>query len=450
MAKKRSVQNRLIGTVAIFMLILIIAFCVIQSMAIEAMLSSYMQKDLEADIEACEKYISMQNGALDIDDQIFEYEDEDIFVFDREGALVYGNRYGALLSDTFEDDTLRKISYQDRDFYVYDSSYVVEDYGMIWIRGVNSTKLIQEVRHIYACIAVVLMGAFMLLCLAGIYRFVRRVFSPMVQIVDTANHIADSGDLHDRIALSGEENEFQYMADSFDKMLERIERSFEKEKQFTADASHELRTPISVIMSASEYALLQNNPEEYRPSMESIHAQALQMSKLVSQLLAISRMDQGIQKLQKEWFSFADVLYAVCDQAEQEAAKKNIRIECRLQEEILIYGDQTLIMRMAVNLIDNAIRYGRTDGYVRVTLVKEENTPVLTIEDNGIGIAKEQQEKIWERFYQIDAARTTNREGCGLGLYFVRWIAIQHDVEIRLLSELGKGSLFMLRFPTQK
>lgn len=236
------------------------------------------------------------------------------------------------------------------------------------------------------------------------------------------------------------------MANSFDRMIARIEQSFEKEKQFTSDASHELRTPISVILGESSYALEQDALPDYRLAMENIQKQASQLSRLISQLLAISRMDSGHQKLCMESFSLSELAEAVCEQMEEPAQKAQIRIETQIEPDVWFYGDQTMILRLLMNLLTNAVRYGKEGGFVRVSVKQSEQDITVSVADDGIGIAPDQQEKIWDRFYQVDAARTPRGEGCGLGLYIVRWIAQQHQGQVFLESTLGKGSVFSVVF----
>ena len=226
----------------------------------------------------------------------------------------------------------------------------------------------------------------------------------------------------------------------------KLQTSFDNEVQFTSDVSHELRTPISVIMSQSEYGKkCISSIEESKNIFDIIFKESKKMSILVSQLLILARMDKGHQKINLEEVEIGELIEISIESQKLLAKEKNIEIISNIQENIYSLVDETMIMRVFNNLISNSISYGKENGYIRVYLYKDENNIITKIEDNGIGISKENLEKIWIRFFQVDPSRTT--ENSGLGLSMVKSILEAHKGHISVESELNKGTTFTLYLP---
>lgn len=283
----------------------------------------------------------------------------------------------------------------------------------------------------------------------GGYFITKRAFKPVQKITDAANHITDAKDLSKRIHLQGSHDEIYALAQTFDSMFDRLQKSFETEKQFTSDASHELRTPTSVIISQCEYALSQSqNPEEMKASLEVILRQSQKMSGLISQLLLLARADSQKASLVMESIDISELTEMVVEELGEMAEEAQIELTLDLQKEIFIVADQTLLMRMLINLITNAITYGRPGGWVKVQLFTEDGNVVGKISDNGIGIGEQHLAKIWNRFYRVDTARTaSSKDHTGLGLAMVKWIAEKHGGTVSVESKLGEGSIFTFTLP---
>lgn len=227
---------------------------------------------------------------------------------------------------------------------------------------------------------------------------------------------------------------------------DRLERSFEAERQFTSDASHELRTPVAVILAGLDHG--QPTEEDYRQSVDVIRRQGQQMSRLIGQLLHITRLEQGTQKTYMERADLSALAEAVCEQ-QRLIAPAGTELTLDAPEPVEVQADVLLMTRVLNNLIANAFRYGKDGGHVSVTVRRENGWAVLAVRDDGIGIAPEQQERIWQRFYQVDPARSGG-EGTGLGLYMVRQIARLHGGTAEVDSAPGQGSTFTVRIPAHK
>ena len=237
------------------------------------------------------------------------------------------------------------------------------------------------------------------------------------------------------------------LAAAFDGMCDRLERSFEAERQFTSDASHELRTPVAVILAECD-SLDHGQPteEDYRQSVDVIRRQGQQMSRLIGQLLHITRLEQGTQKLQLETADLSQLVEVLCEE-QAHLAPEGTTLTVHTQPDLLVNGDVTLLSRLLTNLISNAYRYGKPNGHVWVDLRREDQWAVMSVRDDGIGIAPEDRERIFQRFYQVDAAR--GKDGSGLGLFMVQQAARLHGGSVTVDSRLGEGSTFIVRLPLE-
>ncbi len=234
-----------------------------------------------------------------------------------------------------------------------------------------------------------------------------------------------------------------------DAVADRLERSFKAETQFTSDASHELRTPVTVILAECDtLERTQPTAEDYQEGVGVIRRQAQQMSRLIGQLLHITRLEQGTQKTYMERADLSALAEAVCEQ-QRLIAPAGTELMLDAPEPVEVQADVLLMTRVLNNLIANAFRYGKDGGHVSVTVRRENGWAVLAVRDDGIGIAPEQQERIWQRFYQVDPARSGG-EGTGLGLYMVRQIARLHGGTAEVDSAPGQGSTFTVRIPAHK
>ena len=296
----------------------------------------------------------------------------------------------------------------------------------MYVRGITSITEAESSLRVTLRLSVILFPLLVVLAASLGYFFVSRTLRPVSRITSTARAIYEEEDLSKRIGLTGEKNELYKLAETFDLMLEKVEKSFEKEKQFTSDASHELRTPVAVILSQCEYLLEDTQlSQETRSAVEVIQRKAGNMAKIISQLLFLSRADQNRQVIHKEYLELSLLTEMAAEEQQEIAQTKGIRIETDIQEGVQGYVDETLFIRIWMNLIGNGISYGKENGWLKISMKEKEGILFGSVEDNGIGITKEQLPHIWERFYQADASRS-QRDGAGLGLPMVKWIVQIH------------------------
>jgi len=270
-------------------------------------------------------------------------------------------------------------------------------------------------------------------------------------MIRTVQEIQESNDLSKRVPLTKGNDEFHRLAECFNQMLSSLETSFLRERQFTSDVSHELRTPVAVILSHCEDLLERGNlASEERRELEIIQARAKGMAQMNSQLLLLSRADQNRQPLHMETVNLTELLEIILEEQEEPACEKKIELRSDLAPEVAITADETMMIRLFENLLTNAIRYGRENGWVMVTMTAAEDHVTISVRDNGIGISEEHLPHIWERFYQADASRTASRQGAGLGLPMVQWIVKAHHGAIQVHSLEGIGTEFTLQLPLRQ
>jgi signal transduction histidine kinase len=218
-------------------------------------------------------------------------------------------------------------------------------------------------------------------------------------------------------------------------------------REFMADASHELRTPLAVIQGESEVALSgEGTPAEYRGSLSVVNKQARRMTRIVSDMLALARADAGHQVPLEELY-LNDVVEDCCRAAQALAIPKGVRLVYEGSPDISFHGNEELLKRMAVNLLDNAVHYTPAGGCVTVTLGSDPAWARLSVSDTGIGIPPECIGRVFDRFYRVDESRTRAEGGSGLGLSIVKLAAEAHRGSVELTSDLGRGSTFTVTLP---
>ena len=450
---KRSIKLKITLWFTLFMTLTVIVCLLFLYFAGEKSMKSNSRDQLISTVSDSLKEIEYDDGELDIDEDMEAYQNGIyLSVYDPNGSLIFGSVPRGFPSDiTAQPGEVTTVTAREQSWYVYEQSQHLRGYGSILVRGAIGTDGAGTAFSILLRLAVIALPVLVLVAAAGGYFIVWHAFRPVKHIVETARQIGESRDLSKRIHLGNGKDEICALANTFDSMFDRLQYAFENEKQFTSDASHELRTPVSVIISQCEYTLKNaKTMEEAKEGLDKVLTQAQKMSGLISQLLTLARSDKRHQKLQIELLNLSELTQIICEQQQEKASLKNITIQTRIEPDLLIRGDETMLMRLFINLIENSIHYGRTNGHIIVSLKAGNGYLAGTVQDDGIGIAPEHQGKVWERFYQVDSSRNPNTGSCGLGLSMVKWIVEAHGGTIRLQSSPGAGSIFSFTLSTYK
>ncbi len=288
---------------------------------------------------------------------------------------------------------------------------------------------------------------FLLLAGAGGYLLTGRNLAPLQSMAAQARRISGAN-LDQRLAIGDAAEELAILGSSFNELLSRVDQSFSTMRRFVADASHELRTPLSVIRGEADVALTQDrSPAEYREALAVILDESRRLSRLVGDLLNLARADAGHVRLQVHEFYFNDLLADCCRSVQSLASARQIALDCHTEADLPFSGDEELLHRLVINLLDNAIRYTPPGGTVTVRLDPHEKGIRLRVSDTGIGIAADAVPHVFERFFRADKARSRADGGAGLGLSIVKWIAESHHGAVELDSRPAAGSTFTVTLP---
>lgn len=272
------------------------------------------------------------------------------------------------------------------------------------------------------------------------------VLRPLLTISSTATKIAE-GDLSQRIPMPEDDSEMAALVSVLNRTFSRLEASFVRQTQFTADASHELRTPISIILTHTQNALArERTPMEYRESLEACQRAARRMKELAESLLALVRLDHGESGRERALCGLDLIAREAVELLSPLAAEHGISLRSELEPAPCMGNDEQL-SQIVVNLVTNAIRYNSPGGVVMVRTFSKVQGILLTVSDTGRGIAPEDILHLFERFYRADKARSGNVSGAGLGLAITKEIVQAHGGRIEVSSELGTGSLFTVSLP---
>ena len=285
-------------------------------------------------------------------------------------------------------------------------------------------------------------SAVLLLAAAGGFMLAQKSLRPMVTISGQAERIS-AKNLNERLKVRNPDDELGRLARVFNALLSRLDTSFRVMREFMADASHELRTPLTIIHGEAQVSLSKNHSEnEYRESLTIIQDQAKRMAGIVSDMLALARADAGEQHLSMEDLYLNDLVVESCHAAQALATQKCIQLTCEPSEDLVFHGNEELLRRMIVNLVDNAIRYTSAGGSVSVKLDCEPALTRFVVSDTGIGIPPECVERVFDRFYRVGDPRTRSNGGSGLGLSIVKLAAESHRGSVDVISEPEHGSTF--------
>jgi len=288
----------------------------------------------------------------------------------------------------------------------------------------------------------------LLVAASGGYWLSRRALAPVDAIVGTARQIGGTN-LDSRLKQLHTGDELERLSNTLNEMLDRIEGAFRRVTQFTADASHELRTPVSLIRTEAELALRRSRDgEQYKESLQHILREAERTTALIEELLTLARADSGSESLKMHPLNVRDALRDVAEGWRPVATMCNLEFRDKLEVgELFVIGDETALRRVVNILLDNAFKFTAAPGIVDLSLKQKDDKVVITVRDSGVGIAPEEQGKIFERFYRVDKVRSRETQGAGLGLSIAQWIVQQHGGTLRVESELGKGSAFRVELP---
>lgn len=342
----------------------------------------------------------------------------------------------------FQPDEVYLASGVRGDQLYLDQELELEGGEKIQIRVSRSNNTVERSLEQLQLVMLLAVPAFLALAVFGSYFLAKLALRPIDHITEAAVSLG-AGNLSRRIAGIESRDEVGRLAGAFNGMLARLEESFQREKQFTSDASHELRTPVSVIMAYAENLTAHAPDQETKEQASAILLESRRMHSIIAQLLALTRGYEGKYRLEREEVPLRDMVADVLAELTEEAAANEISLTEQVPEEIRLSADQSLMTQLLLNLVENGIKYGKPGGTVAVRAAEQDGHILLTVRDDGIGIEEKDLPRIFDRFYRADRAR--DRSGSGLGLSIVKWIVELHGWSIQAASKPGQGAVFTIQ-----
>ncbi|OGP90861.1 MAG: hypothetical protein A2157_05285 [Deltaproteobacteria bacterium RBG_16_47_11] len=340
-----------------------------------------------------------------------------------------------------------------------------KDHTMRIVQVASSLEDVEDALNTLLLILLITVPSALIMASLGGQFLGYKALKPVDQITQTARMIT-SQNLNQRIPPPKVKDEISRLAETFNEMITRLDQSFRQIKQFSSDASHELKTPLTILRGEVEVTLRKERTSfEYQQILRSNLEEIDRMTQIVDDLLLLSRADNGEIRLNQNEMNLSEILREIVPQAHILTQSKNLHIQTSIPEEkVRILGDHLRIRELFLNLIENAIKYTEEGGRIAIHLSRDNATSSneegkerlegggrgfaeIKVTDTGIGIAKEDQERIFDRFFRVDKARSRGQGGSGLGLSICKWIAEAHQGKISVESDLGRGSTFIIRLP---
>jgi len=284
----------------------------------------------------------------------------------------------------------------------------------------------------------------------GGYLLVQRALQPVEQITRAAEQITQLN-LSERLPVRKSGDELERLSLSLNRMIGRLDDALLNTKRFVADASHDLRTPLTILRGELENMLEDTQTdEELRARLGGLLEETIHLSKIVDQLFTLTQIDSGESRTDWKRFDLAELARTTAEQMSLLAEDKNISMSCEVAQPACVVGDRSRIKQVIVNLLDNAIKYTPSQGSVQLRVQGVNGHAILEVADTGMGIPPESLPHVFERFYRVDKARSAEANSAGLGLAIVKAICTSHNAEVEAYSSPGQGSRFVVRLPLQK
>lgn len=453
--RQRSIRWRLTlwyaGTLAA--ILLLYGGCVF--VFVQRSMSAELDRQLHEDFEMAEAMLVRDSdGKLTwrVDDHHHEDEQHEslqVEVWSTEGELLFRsataqNTAGLLpRPDTGQRGIASVIWADDRAVRYLEDLYPIGDQQAI-IRVIRSEDRYRQTLE--RLVMIEFLGLPVGIAIAGFggYTLARRALAPVAEMTDKARSMT-ADRLDERLAVENPNDELGRLATVFNDLFARIKRSFEQLKRFTSDASHELRTPLTSIRSVGEVALREDiEPQAYRDTIGSMLEEVDRLTHLVDCLLVLSRADAGPLRLELSEVDLSELVREAASDLAVLAEEKSQTVSIEADEPVTASADRMILRHAVLNLLDNTIKYSPENGEIRIAARGDPAGATISIRDNGPGIPAADRERIFDRFYRVERARSRGMGGVGLGLSIARWAVEAHGGRIELQSEPGKGSTFIV------
>lgn len=411
-------------------------------------LEEMLEREVRLSMTQVIAQVENENGMLTFENEVPISGDSMYFVTEADGSELASQGEDITLFDSIPviENKIRTVQGASNQWLLLDSELIVIEPFTVRVRIATSCALRERITATLRLIFAIAIPVLLLASVLGGAWIAERSLRPVRRIVASANQIAN-GDLSARIPQPYARDELGELTDTLNHMLQNVESAFSKEKRFTSDASHELRTPVAIIRAYGESLL--NDPAltvDQRSALTTLLTECTHMQKVIAQLLTITRGQEGRYPIHMENINLALSCSSVLACLQGAANEKQITTLMDVAEDLTLTADQDLLTELLINLTENAIKYGKSGGHVTLSAVRQQDGRLLiSIADDGIGISTEALPHVFERFYREDKARA--KGGTGLGLAIADWIVAAHHGAISIESQKNQGTTVSVSLP---
>jgi heavy metal sensor kinase len=447
---------------AIFSIILVI-FSMVVYVGLTRSLLNTIDTHLQREVSEILGNLEFEDEAGEYDIELGYVPEEGIYwrLFDEQGRVLVDPGY---FEDAEYTAQLTNLDYatlenaklaDDTPIRLLTTPFVIQRQGSGLLQVAESTGHIQDVQQQLIALLAVGIPLTLLASSAGGWFLAASALDPIDRITRAARQIS-ARDLHQRLNMNLPNDEVGRLAATFDQMLARLENAFEQQQRFIADASHEMKTPLTILKGDVEVTLNRaRTAETYRHTLENVNQTTDQLIALVQELLFLARSDDQQSVLTLETFNLAELLTSLSAGLMPKAVEKQIELHLDVTDILLIEADRSKISRVFINLIENAIKYSNEGDSVTVQAGVKDGQAWVSVADTGPGIAPEHLPHLFERFYRVDRARARissngHTSGAGLGLSIVQWLVQVHNGRVEVTSEVGTGTTFTVWLPLKQ
>lgn len=430
-----------------FTFFLVVVFCASLYGIVSYELQQSLENDARLAMEQIIAQIENENGLITFENEVPISSNIMFFITEENGSELasYGDDIAVFDQVPVRENAFSNAQGRNVDWLLLDSGLIHEDNLKLRVRVAASYTHNRHILSILLLLLGVGVPVITLVSLLGGFSIAKRALQPIRKIILSAGKIGQ-GELSERIPPTRVNDEIGELTDALNGMLASVEAAFEREKRFSSDASHELRMPVTVVRAYTE-SLLQEPAltGEQQESLQTILAECTRMQRIIEQLLTITRGNEKRNPAYFETIRLHDVMESVAETMEEPLRENGMLLTLDLPVDLEMRADQSLMTQMLLNLVENAVKYGKSGGTIALSANQDANATIIRAKDDGIGIPAESLPYIFDRFYQVDASR--DRNGTGLGLSIVQWIVKAHSGTIGVQSTPGTGTEFILSIP---
>ena len=450
MLRKLTIQHKITLYYAIIMIIFTLLAETVIIVASQVLIRNQAQKTIKNAVQDSFDFIELENGTVDVpEDFDYYFLGAILVVYDSDGERISGQGPAVLMNEPLINAHMRMFNTTTEKYLLYDLYREYDAPEGVWVRGFYSiSKASEELNFLFM---VVIIGLPVLIAFAlfvgGILA--ARALAPSKKMAAAIREINSGKDLKKRLPVREPMDELDAVAASINEMLDRLEQAFIYEQQFAFNVSHELKTPLAVILSECELALAETQEASQQEGYLQIQSQARRILSMCNQLLELHKHVSAEGTMELEMFDLSLLCQSLTEDMSETAAADSVILISEIEPDVMFRGDETLMIRLLTNLTENAIKYRREDvqSFVKVRLYKKDETVYLEVSDNGIGIREEDYDSIFNRFYKVEKSRNFISNSFGLGLALAKWITEAHGGTIHVESTLGQGTMFRCVFP---